>query len=153
MLKKIFKIILFIAVLCVAIFMFYNYRAFEVITGSMSPSIEVSDVVIVKVTKDNINVDDIIVFKEGQSIITHRVIEMNEEFIVTKGDANNAKDKSIKKEAIIGKVIKIIPKIGVVKKVLTTPPVYISIITTFFLFWFAFSKDKKRKNTKGKHYA
>ena len=38
-------------------------------------------------------------------LVTHRIIRVNEEGIVTKGDNNNIEDKEIKKEQILGKVI------------------------------------------------
>ena len=55
----------------------FGYSFFEVATGSMSPTIEVGDVVITKITKD-VNKNDVIVYKDGESIITHRLIEKNE---------------------------------------------------------------------------
>lgn len=168
-LGKTFEIILFILLLVVVIFTiysiiqtnilkkdyvnFFGYTAFEVITGSMSDTIEIGDIVIVKIIHGNdISLDDIIVFKE-EGIITHRVIEINEDIIITKGDANNAKDKPITRDMVLGKVTKILPKVGIIKKVITTPVVYISIFTTLILFWITFSYDKKDKKTKGKHYA
>ena len=136
---------------------FFGYTIFEVITGSMSGSIEIGDVVVVRIIDNNdIEVNDIVVFKEKNAIITHRIIEINEEEIITKGDANNAIDKPIKRDIIFGKVIDTVPKIGIMKKVLISPPVFISIITTLTLFWIIISynkNDKKTNKTKGKHYA
>ena len=49
----------------------FGYSLFEVATGSMSPTIEVGDVVITKITKV-VNENDIIVYMDGKNIITHR---------------------------------------------------------------------------------
>ena len=120
----------------------WGYTGFEVITGSMSGTIEVGDVVIVKLTNE-IQENDIIVYKEENSFITHRIIKIDNNSITTKGDANNSEDKQITKEQVIGKVIKIIPKISIWKKVLSTPAVLISAITTILLFGFVFSYESK----------
>ena len=58
----------------------FGYTALEVVTGSMSGTIEIGDLVIVELTKD-INVGDIIVYGQDDNLITHRVIEINEENI------------------------------------------------------------------------
>ena len=89
-----------------------GYSVFQVVTGSMSPTLEIGDVIVVKITKD-IEIDDIIVFKDEDSFITHRLISKDGEQLITRGDANNSKDKPIKEESIIGKVKFTIPKLGI----------------------------------------
>lgn len=126
-----------------------GYSGFEVITGSMSGTIEIGDVIIVKLT-NNIKENDIIVYKQDNMFITHRVISINNNNITTKGDANNSEDKKITKDQVIGIVIKVIPKVALWKKVLSTPIVIIPIITTILLFGFAFSYEIKPKNDKKK---
>ena len=74
----------------------WGYSLFEVGTGSMSPTIEIGDVVITKITKD-VEENDIIVYIEDDDIITHRLIEKNEERLITRGDTNNSDDKPIEK--------------------------------------------------------
>ena len=49
----------------------FGYTFFEVATGSMSPTMEIGDVVIVKITKQ-VEPNDIIVYIDGENIITHR---------------------------------------------------------------------------------
>ena len=69
-----------------------------VASGSMSPKIEKGDAVIyTKVNSDkDIEVGDILVFKNGNKTIIHRLVEKKEEdnkiYYVTKGDANNTID-------------------------------------------------------------
>lgn len=110
----------------------FGYSAFEVATGSMSGTIEIGDMVIVKIT-DEIQQNDIIVYKQEDNFITHRVIEINENTIITKGDANTSNDSPIEKSQIFGKVVKVIPNVGIWKKVLTTPSVLIAIIIIIIL--------------------
>ena len=111
----------------------FGYTFFEVATGSMSPTINVGDVVIVKITKE-VNENDIIVFKEENNFITHRLIQKEEGKIITKGDANNSEDKSITEDSILGKVITIIPQIGNWRKAILSPEV-ISLILILFVFF------------------
>ncbi len=131
----------------------FGYTAFEVATGSMAGTIEIGDVVIVKSTRD-IKANDIIVYKENNNFITHRALEINEDKIITKGDANNTTDQPIDKEQVFGKVIKIIPNVAIWKKVLTTPSVLISVVITIVLFGIAIcyntSDNKQEKITKEK---
>lgn len=172
MLKKIMEVVLNILIVLVVIIVlivgysfiqtkvmqkdyvnFGGYTAFEVATGSMSGSIEIGDVIIVKLDEEKIKRDDIIVFKQDGYIVTHRVIEIQEDgkTLVTKGDANNAQDEPISKDDVIGKVIKILPNIGIWKKVVQTPKVIISVVITIILFGLAFSIQvvDDKKDTKG----
>ena len=117
---------------------YFGYSFFQVATGSMSPTMEEKDIIIMNILndeeKEELQIDDIVVFMQGRSFITHRITEISENKITTKGDANNAKDKPVQRKDIIGKVVTIIPKIGVWEKVLTSPEVYISIFVTMILW-------------------
>lgn len=119
---------------------FFGYTAFKVVTGSMADTINIGDIVIVKVKndKDEFNLQDIIVFKQDDSIITHRIVGIEGDNITTKGDANNTNDETVSKNQIIGKVTKVITNLEVWKKVFTNPSVFISIIITVSLFAVAF---------------
>jgi len=126
----------------------FQYTAFQVASGSMLDTIKVDDIVIVKIDNDikNINTGDIIVFKQDNAIITHRVIEINDEEIITKGDANNTNDEPITKDSVIGRVIKIIPNIAIWKKVLTSPEILLLIFGTMALWVASFYIFKKKEN-------
>jgi signal peptidase len=90
-----------------------------VISGSMRPTLDVGDVVIVaKVSSDNIKPGDIIQFRETQGVATvHRVVDIQEVegnmVFVTKGDDNSAPDpEAVLAANVVGKVIFNIPKVG-----------------------------------------
>jgi len=122
-----------------------GHTVMQVATGSMSNTLNIKDIVIVKLTKD-VDVNEIITYEKDNKLITHRVIEINNEKIITKGDANNSIDSPIKNENVIGKVIFIIPKIAVWQKVLTTPKVIVSgSITLCLLYFLSTSKDKRKE--------
>lgn len=110
----------------------FGYSLFEVATGSMKPTIQIGDVVIVKITKD-VNENDIIVYIDGDDIITHRLVEKSEDNIVTRGDANNSEDKPIQENMIIGQVIKIVPQLGTWQNILSSPEVLALIIVLIII--------------------
>ncbi len=138
--KKLFniiKIILIIILLVVFLFSFYTiimsyinkgdtpsvfgYQTAVVISGSMSPAIEVDDLVIIEAT-DSYDVGDIIAYKTENSRVTHRVIEVKPDGYITQGDANNAPDQNlIPNKNVIGEVVYIIPKVGKAISFLQSP--------------------------------
>ena len=123
---------------------FFGYTVFEVSTGSMAKTLNIYDVILVKITKE-VEVNDIITYKNNDELITHRIMEINENKIITKGDANNTEDKEITTDVVIGKVISVYPKLGVWAKVFTEPNVLISVFITLILIGLAISKDKIEK--------
>lgn len=126
----------------------FGYTFFEVATGSMANTIEIGDVVIVELTKE-VSENDIIVYKDENSFVTHRLIKKNDNELIAKGDANNSEDKPITSEQILGKVIYIVPKIGIWKKVLMTPEVLGLTFVVIILLGFTFvynSKTEEKKN-------
>ena len=75
----------------------FGFTAFRVATGSMENTIEVGDIVITKLDTP-VNLNDIIVFQENNYFITHRLITILDDELITKGDANNSEDKAIEKK-------------------------------------------------------
>lgn len=119
-----------------------RYTFYEIATGSMEPTLNVKDFIIVK-ESDKYSVGDIITYKEDNSYITHRIIKINGDTLVTKGDANNSEDKIISKSEVIGKVVKIIPKGGVIKEIILTPKIIFTLLVTLVLINLCFSLTKK----------
>ena len=166
--SKIFFSVITIALLLVVVMVVYNffqisvlnkkysnlfgYTFFEVATGSMSNTIEINDVVIVRITKD-IKKDDIITYINDDVIITHRVVEQNGRQITTKGDANNDLDKPIENSMVIGKVVKIIPRLGIWIKVITDIKVIISIMVTIILFGLALSSKREENQIENNSFS
>lgn len=110
---------------------FFGYSTFEVQTGSMADTINPGDWIIVKVTKD-IKLNDIITYSQKGEFITHRVVETYKDSFITKGDANNSKDDAINKSQVVGKVVKILPCFGIVRKTFFNPLVLITLILTLY---------------------
>lgn len=126
---------------------FFGYSFFKVATGSMAPAINENDVILVK-ENASYNINDVITYKENDAYITHRVISVGLDYVVTKGDANNTSDDPIKKENIIGVVIKNFKNLETWHQVLTNPQILISLFITLVLFDFAFSYKGKKDDIK-----
>ena len=120
---------------------FFGIKTFVIVSGSMQPNLMIGDIVIVKnCDKNDINVGDIISYRSGQSVITHRIVEFIESDgqtgYITKGDNNNVKDNVVVKfEDIEGKYIGKISKLGNVVLFLKNKIVIISIILIFYLIY------------------
>ena len=125
----------------------FGYSFFKVATGSMEPNISENDIIIVKDNSDY-QVDDIITYKENDSYITHRIVAINNDNLITKGDANNTNDEAINKSQVLGVVVKDYKHLDVWRQIFTTPTILISIFVTLILFDFAFSYQKKEPEIK-----
>lgn len=121
----------------------FGYTVFDVVSGSMSGTIEINDYVIVKNTQD-IELNDIITFRQEDSIVTHRVVQIMGNRLITRGDANNSDDVSIPLDAVIGRVDFIIPKAGIWKDVIMEPKILLMIFVTLILFTIFFSVEEKK---------
>ena len=85
-------------------FLIGKYYIFQIVTGSMENELFAGDYIVVE-KSDNYKVGDIITYMEDDYYITHRINEINESEIITKGDANNSSDNPISKDQIIGKYL------------------------------------------------
>ena len=84
-----------------------EYPVASITSGSMWPALKKGDMVLIKgiASSEEIKEGDIVVYKNPKGFTIHRVIEINENTVVTKGDANNVEDSPIKYEEIIGKTL------------------------------------------------
>ena len=72
---------------------FFGIKSFVIVSKSMEPTIMTGDAIFVKqIEEENLKVDDIISFKDGESVNTHRIVEIVENNGIkryrTKGDNN-----------------------------------------------------------------
>lgn len=91
----------------------FGIEAFVVKSNSMSPIFNRNDIIIIKEQKEY-KVGDIITYESNNGeIVTHRIIEKDENVFYTKGDNNNTKDEDpICISDIKGKVIFILYSIN-----------------------------------------
>lgn len=111
---------------------FFGYTILEVKSGSMEKELLVSDIILIKLIegenkKEKIKVDDIITFRQENHLVTHRVLELNEDDLITKGDANNVADKPIVYPSIEGRYIKTLINKNILKQVVLEKKVFIPL--------------------------
>ena len=115
-----------IAMLLPSLPVFTNYEVFNVVSGSMEPTIPVGSLIIVQpVEPKTIQEGEIIAFTRSGTPVTHRVVSnfsFESEFI-TKGDANLEADMSaVSYNDLIGVVRYHFDHVGDVLQYLTTIP-------------------------------
>ena len=160
-------IIIGIGVLVVWLGIWFAFGAnpfYVVSSGSMEPVLKVNDVLIVRDggSWEGLTIGDIIVFNRpegGDRVIVHRIVDIDadgdgERMVRTMGDANPASipgtDYPIRLDDYIGKVIYVIPGIGVITKVISPPVNYIIIAIILAILFF---NRLGKKNNSGKDAA
>ena len=74
---------------------YMGYQIYDVVSGSMEPTVPVGSIIYVKEAEpSSIKKGDIIAFQSGESIVMHRVVDNKivEGTFTTKGDANPSED-------------------------------------------------------------
>ena len=131
---------------------FLGIKTYVIISGSMRPEIEIGDIVVAKnVSEDELNVGDIICFRQGQSVITHRISGIVEENgkkrYKTKGDNNNTEDSDTTTINLIeGKVVKKIAYLGKISLVLQDKIAIVIIVLSFFTYLMHRNRMNQKKD-------
>lgn len=113
-------ILIWLLVIIVALFLLprvSGWRLDAVMSGSMEPAFRVGGVIVSKpVEPGEISAGDIIVYRSGETLITHRVVDVineSELSFITKGDANEDPDMSpVPASSVVGKVFFDLPYLG-----------------------------------------
>lgn len=117
---------------------FDKYYFFEVASSSMESELHINDLIVVK-SYDNYKVGDIITYKVDDSYVTHRIVSISDDGIITKGDANGACDEMISSDDVVGKYVYKFLIITLFLK-------YKFLIIIFFLLFFVLDKFILNKN-------
>ena len=135
----------------------FGYKAYIITTDSMKPSINSGDVSIVRNTKeDNIETGDVITFKQGDKVITHRITNIEEQdgkkVYTTKGDNNNLEDdEKVEYSQIEGKNVLTIPKLGYIINALENQVVFLFIVLILLVLLFLrIRKEEKKEHRREK---
>ena len=167
--KKIFKIIVLPIFAIIILFIIYTayleyikkendinlfgFRIYMVMTGSMEPTYNIGDMIIIRETKiEDIKVNDVITYtiEDEKNTITHRISEIieqdGEKVYITKGDNNNSNDTdSVSYNQIRGVVLFKISKMGTIITSLLTGTGIITIIILIISFYMHdIRKEEKR---------
>lgn len=117
---------------------------FEVKTGSMEPTIKINDYIMIYNDKEY-KKGDIVTFRYEDTFVTHRIIKINNNKMVTKGDANNVEDDEMDVKSIVGKVILIG---GILNFVVNYKLVIVAFMLAIYLFTCYLNGDKKEQGDK-----
>lgn len=85
--------------------------SFVVATQSMAPSIAAGSLIFV-VDSGGYEVGDVVSFRRDGKVVTHRIVEVNSDHYITKGDANDGRDAPVSRDQVMGKVIFSVPLYG-----------------------------------------
>lgn len=108
------NVLLFSAILVYFVCGFFRYQALVIATGSMTPNINVGDVVIVdRLKRDSIKklkVGDVVAYRKEKVVICHRIINIVKTddmiYFETQGDANSTPDQLLVEETDIVGIVK-----------------------------------------------
>ena len=113
------------------------FSTYVIVTPSMVPTIKVDDAIVIKrVDNDSYKVGDIITFASKDTnyeglAVTHRIVDKQTidnktSIYTTKGDNNKLIDPvSVKTDAIYGKVLFKVPKVGKIQEFFSHPANYL----------------------------
>ena len=133
-------IMLLVLIMVMALFVLFaprlsGWQIDTVLSGSMSPTLEVGDAIVTKpIDPDAITVGDIITYRSpvDGKLVTHRVLEVEKHsapVFYTKGDANNSADPYlVPAQNIVGEVSFHIPLLGYVAQFIKTPLGFILLL-------------------------
>ena len=169
------KVFIYVVIVVIAIAIMYvgiriafgTFNPFYIVaSGSMIPTLNISDFVIINhnIPFSNLKVGDIIVFNSPGSLIpneqhetiVHRIVHISTgiegRVITTKGDANDGSipyiDYPLREQNYIGKVVYVIPKLGLVTKMLSPPTNYYIIIGVIMITVVYYSRIGRREQQK-----
>ena len=95
----------------------FGYGAANVLSGSMEPAFSAGTLLIIKEEKET-KPGEIVVYQAEEELIVHRVISVEGDIIVTKGDANTVCDRPFRSDALKGRVLAWIPYVGAIANIL-----------------------------------
>lgn len=125
----------------------FGVGASVVLSGSMEPTISVGDLLIFT-EQEEYMVGDIVVYQSGRTPVVHRIVAMDAETVVTRGDANNTSDAPFALDLVRGKVNLIVPIIGYLFLALKTPiGTLLTVAAAVLLMELSFRKERKEKQS------
>ena len=132
----------------------FGIYMFNIVSESMKPTLEVDDVVVVQKCKPSqLQIGDIITFRQDNRIISHRILDITKEKGITKfktkGDNNEIPDSDlVEQEQIYGKVQFSIYKIGKIISYIQNARGFINVVTFVVIVYILVSLRDKQKNTR-----
>lgn len=111
-----------------------GFKVMSVLSGSMRPYLEPGDMIVdKKIDPAELMVGDIITYRIGRTLVTHRVVQITSKdgqtYFQTKGDANNVEDEHLIRESQIeGRLLFKIPYGGYFAQFVRSLPGFILFV-------------------------
>ena len=113
-----------------------------VLSGSMEPAIKTGSLAFIDTSNRDVFKGDVISFRVGELLVSHRVIEVTDQGYRTKGDNNDVADAGIVKDSSVeGKILFSIPGAGYFLKTAALPAGM--AITLLYIFMKVIYRGKK----------
>ena len=130
---------------------FLGIKSFVIVSESMEPTIMTEDAIFIKNTsKEDLEVGDIISFRTGDYINTHRIVRIEErngeEVYITKGDNNESEDRGyVEFQDIEGKYLFRIPGFGIITEILKSKVTLVVLLVFLVIISYYEVRISKRK--------
>lgn len=105
----------------------FGYGLADVLSGSMEPTFSKGTLLVVR-QADDVAPGDVVVYQDGRELVVHRVVSVQDNVVVTQGDANNVTDAPFDKSQVKGVVVGWVPWLGYVVDALRTPAGIVAVI-------------------------
>jgi len=126
------KLAFFLTTALILLSIFKLLPIYVVTTKSMEPQItQYSLVITSRFLMPHESDIGVYLLKSGKVVI-HRVVEETEDEYIFKGDANPAPDPPVSKERVLGKVLFVVPGVGLIVEVLRQPIFLSTLLILFF---------------------
>ena len=123
----------------------FGFGSAVVLSGSMEPTLSVGDLLLV-IPSEQYEVEQVVVYQDGQTLVVHRIMRIDGESAVTKGDDNTGEDEPILLTQIKGKVVFSIPLVGHLVRFIKTPiGIMVVMGLAIFLMERSFRREKDSK--------
>lgn len=118
-----------------------------VLSGSMEPALSVNDLVIIR-SESEPAAGDVVVYSSRDSLVIHRVISVDGDTLVTRGDANTLADAPVSREQVMGKMIAVIPGAGSIVLIFKQPAVAVILLALAVFLLTASQRAETRDSRK-----
>lgn len=124
----------------------FGHGCAVILSGSMEPTLRVNDLVVIR-QEDTYEAGDIVVFQSGTDRIIHRILSIEGETVLTRGDANPVADSPIHISQVKGKLVLRLPGVGAAARVLKTPGGIIAVLAlAVILLEWSYRRERQQKD-------
>lgn len=106
--KKAVNILIVVVILGAIILRICGYKIIYIATNSMEPTLATNQFVIGKrAGPEDVEIGDIVTYKcmGGFYTVTHRIIDIQDDYLIFRGDNNQFADEPVKKDRVAYKII------------------------------------------------